>query len=58
MYELWYHTPTRTYVQGNGTYDEMLIKAKQLAKQLKETLPKSEGYYFTIRLNGMALKRI
>jgi len=54
MYELWYHTPTRTYVQGNGTYDEMLIKAKQL----KETLPKSEGYYFTIRLNGMALKRI
>jgi hypothetical protein len=53
MYELWYHTPTRVYLDKTGSYDQLKIYAKDNIHKLYQW-----GYYFTIRLNGIALIKI
>jgi len=53
MHELWYHTPTRVYLEKSGNYIDLDIHANNNQDKLIKW-----GYYFTIRLNGIALKKI
>ena len=53
MFELWYHTPVRVYVEKTGNYEDVLSYANNNLTKLIQW-----GYYFTIRLNGIALRKI
>jgi hypothetical protein len=53
MYELWYHTPIKVYVNKSGNYQDCKNYITDNMNLLK-----SWGYYFTIRLNGIAIEKI
>ncbi len=54
MYQVYYNTPTRAYLEFTGSYDE----CKKYAEDNKTKL--SYGYYFVIRrtVDYLAVKRI